>query len=130
MEINLNWTALSALVVALFLARFATGVIEGILFPAGSLGQLMGLSLLFVLCLAVFAIFAFQQQRRPLLNAAVALGVSIAMGLALAVMYGSRIQSFPWSVVAVQWTVMAISMVVGVSVGSVVRRMSRSSANA
>ena len=130
MEINLNWTALSALVVALFLARFTTGVIEGMLFPAGSLGQLMGLSLLFVLCFAAFAIFAFRHHPRPFLNAAVALGVSIAMGLALAAVYGASIQSFPWSVVAVQWAVMVISMVVGISVGSAARRMSRSSAKA
>jgi hypothetical protein len=130
MEINLNWTALSALVVTLFLARFATGVIAGMFFPAGSLGQLMGLALLFVLCLAAFAIFAFRHHRRPFLNAAVALGVSIAMGLALAAMYGARVQSFPWSVVALQWTVLVISMVLGISVGSAAKRMSRSSANA
>ena len=130
LEINLNWTALSALVVALFLARFATGVVEGILFPAGSLGQLMGLTLLFVLCLAAFAVFSFRLHGRPFINAAVALGVSIAMGLTLAAMYGSSVQSFPWSVVAVQWAVMALSLVVGVSVGSAARRVSRSSANA
>lgn len=126
----MNWTAISVLVVTLIIVRFATGVIAGIFFPAGSLGQLMGLTLLFVLCVSAFAVFAFRHHGWPHINAAVALGVSIAMGLALAVFYGASVQSFPWSVVAVQWAVMALSLVVGISVGSAARRVSRSAANA
>ena len=130
MEINVNWSALAALVAGLFVAQIASGLIEGLFLPIGSLGQLMGLLLSFVLCLAAFAIFAFLQPDRPFLHGAAGLGIYLALGVALAGMFGSRIQSFSWSVAAIQWAVLAFSMAVGVFAGRALRRLSRSSANA
>ncbi|WP_156969868.1 hypothetical protein [Arenimonas malthae] len=130
MEFNVNWTAVSTLVASLFVAQIAGGLIEGLFLPIGSFGLLMGLMLSFVLGFAVFAIFAFRRRDRPVLHAVIDLGTYIGIGLVLSGIFGPRIQSFSRSIAAIQWTVLASSMGLGVSAGCALRWVPGSSSNA
>jgi len=130
MELGLNLVTLAILVACLLVMQTTSGLIEGFFLPITPLGQSLGLGLSFVLSLAVFAVFSFKSADRPHIHAAVALGIYVGLGLVLAGVLGSRIQSISWEQVVFQWTILALSMGFGVPAGRAARRMARGAANA
>ena len=128
----MSWNFIVKLALALFVAQFIVGFLEGVLVPpgAGALWRFVGYAVSFVACSAIFAFFATRQPTKPFAHAWLGLLLQVLVSVSLSFALEAWLAGTPWPLVAIDWAVLVCSLVVGTSVGSGLRHGATRAADA
>jgi hypothetical protein len=127
-----NWNRIVKLALALLLAQFTIGFLEGAFVPSGLDGMwhIISAAGSFVVCAAIFAYFAKNQPNKPFVHAWLAVLVCVVLAGVLARVLADWLEAAPLFVVAIEWVALVLALLVGTSIGSTRRHRGVSTADA
>jgi cation transporter-like permease len=120
-----KWGVITLYALALLVAQFAIGLLEGLFAPTqgGNLILWLGSATAsFLVCGGIFAHLAARQPRNPFAYAWAALALQVAMALALGFILAPKLDSTPLLLVILGFLLLVVALLVGTSLGSTRRR--------
>ena len=115
----MRWGYVVKLAIAIFLAQFAVGLLEGLLASRGSRFEWLVVSHAVSLgaCVAIFAHFASRQPTKPFTHAWIALLTHLAVGSALAIAVEPWIRGISLDAFVIELLIVVCALVVGTTLG-------------
>jgi ABC-type polysaccharide/polyol phosphate export permease len=118
----MNWRKIAAYAAALFVVQFLVGFLDGAFAPTGFSTVLVNSVASLVACGSIFAHLSANQGSKPFAHACAALVLHIAAAFALWQVLAGWFGRLPLASVALEWLVLVCALLVGVAVGSSLRR--------
>ena len=126
----MNWKKITVYAAALFAAQFGVGFFEGAFAPASISITFVSYLVSFIVCGSIFAHLSANQMSKPFEHAWAALALQIAAAVALSQALAGWPGSTPIALVALEWLVLILALLVGTAVGLSIRRSPVLSADA